>query len=149
MLRGFLFRREPVPADLAAFKKVACLAVPERRRVIANEKVENDRGRVALLRGPLVFCVEGADVAGGKIDDLILPDDAALSSEFRSDLLGGVQVVTGEARRGVERVKLTAIPYYAWANRGKGEMAVWLPRTSAAIGDEEPAEQDKSEADGE
>ena len=62
------------------------------RRVIANDKVENDRGRVALLRGPLVFCVEGADVPGGKVNDLVLPDEAPLASEFRSDLLGGVQV---------------------------------------------------------
>ena len=102
------------------------------RRVTANEKVENDRGRAALLRGPLVFCVEGADVAGGKVDDLILPDDAALASEFRGDMLGGVQVVTGDVQRGGEPVKTTAIPYYAWANRGKGEMAVWLARNAQA-----------------
>jgi DUF1680 family protein len=106
------------------------------RRVIANEKVAADRGRVALLRGPLVFCIEGADVAGGKVRNLVLPDDAPLATEFRSDLLGGVQVMIGEAERtekpdglpATETVPFTAIPYFAWAHRGKGEMAVWLKR---------------------
>jgi len=111
------------------------------RRVIANEKVEADRGRVALMRGPMVFCVEGADVAGGKVNDLVLPDDAPLASEFRSDLLAGVQVITGEARRVGESVNFTAIPYFAWANRAKGEMAVWLARTiDASQGDAEERE---------
>jgi DUF1680 family protein len=107
------------------------------RRVIANEKVAADRGRVALLRGPLVFCVEGVDVEGGTVDDLVLLDGARLTSEFRSDLLGGVEVVQTEAKRiasdSTTTVPLTAIPYYAWANRGKGEMAVWLARTAEAL----------------
>jgi uncharacterized protein len=114
------------------------------RRVVANEKVEADRGRVALMRGPLVFCVEGVDVAGGKANNLVLPDDAPLATEFRSDLLGGVQVITGEAERATakdqtadsEKVRFTAIPYYAWANRAQGEMAVWLARTPAVAGEE-------------
>jgi uncharacterized protein len=114
------------------------------RRVIANEKVANDRGRVALLRGPMVFCIEGADVAGGKVSDLVLPDAAPLATQFRSDLLGGVQVITGEAQRADPKTKqatgepvaFTAIPYFAWANRGKGEMAVWLARTPQAVVEE-------------
>jgi hypothetical protein len=125
------------------------------RRVVANELVEADRGRVAIVRGPIVYCVEWPDVADGKVLSLILPDDASLATEFRNDLLGGVQIVTGEAKRSdrdasrmsagdatasadnhdVEPantvpIQFTAIPYYAWAHRGKGEMAVWLPRTS-------------------
>ncbi len=108
------------------------------RRVVANRQVESDRGRVALMRGPLVFCVEGVDVAGGKVSELVLPDDAPLATEFRGDLLGGVQVITGEAElaaatdQAIASVNehFVAIPYYAWANRAKGEMAVWLARTS-------------------
>ena len=73
------------------------------RRVVANEQVEADRGRVALMRGPLVYCVEGADVAGVKVSDLVLRDDAPLATEFRSDLLGGVQVITGNANRAAAR----------------------------------------------
>ena len=114
------------------------------RRVVANEKVEADRGRVALMRGPLVYCVEGADVAGGKVNNLVLLDDVALATKFRSDLLGGVEVINGEvqavedkdAKAVAKSVEFTAIPYYAWAHRGKGEMAVWLARTPEAIGDE-------------
>ena len=106
------------------------------RRVIANEKVVADRGRVALMRGPMVFCVEGVDVAGGKVSDLVLPDDAPLSSEFRSDLLGGVEVITGKANRGStntgERtVRSPRFPTTSWANRGKGEMAVWLAQSTS------------------
>ena len=108
------------------------------RRVIANEKVEADRGRVSILRGPLVFCVEGVDVIGGKPRDLVLPDAALLSAEFRNDLLGGVEVVKGEGGALADKdqpsvaseIAFTAVPYYAWANRGKGEMAVWLARTA-------------------
>ena len=128
------------------------------RRVVAHENVRADRGRVALVRGPLVYCIEGMDVEGGKVLDLVLPDSARLETEFRDDLLGGVQVVTGGAQRvttssssssttdesgdvrirtiedtSTQAVPFTAIPYYAWAHRGKGEMAVWLPRTLEAL----------------
>jgi uncharacterized protein len=102
--------------------------------------VEADRGRVALMRGPMVFCIEGADVAGGRVNDLVLADSAPLATEFRADLLGGVQVITGEAQhaesKDQEPVAFTAIPYFAWANRGKGEMAVWLARTPGVKGEE-------------
>lgn len=116
------------------------------KRVYAHERVEADRGCVAIQRGPIVYCVEHPDVPGGKVHSLVLPDDAAFESAFRADLLGGVRVVTTEAIAtgpGEEagevaadgRVPITAIPYYAWAHRGKGEMAVWLPRTVGAVGE--------------
>jgi DUF1680 family protein len=121
------------------------------RRVVANKKIEANRGRVALMRGPIVYCIEWPDVAGGQVHNLVLPDDNALSTAFRNDLLGGVQVVTGSAYRirevaeaqkeggrkrlpVMEEVTFTAIPYYAWAHRGPGEMAVWLARTADALG---------------
>jgi uncharacterized protein len=106
------------------------------RRVVANERVEADRGRVALVRGPIVYCIEWPDVPDGDVANLVLPDGAKLSSAFRADLLGGVQVVTGTAdnNRSHKPASFTAIPYYAWAHRGKGEMAVWIARTPAAIG---------------
>ena len=72
-----------------------------------------------------LFCVEGVDLEGGKAGELVLPDDAPLATEFRGDLLGGVQVIAGTAANGKP---FTAIPYPAWAHRGKGEMAVWLRR---------------------
>jgi DUF1680 family protein len=91
------------------------------RRVLCHEQVAANRGRVALERGPLVYCVEGVD--NGRLNDLYLPDDAALTVEHRPDLLGGVMVIRGEGER-----PFLAVPYYAWANRDVGEMAVWLPR---------------------
>ncbi len=97
------------------------------RLVEANEKVQADRGLVALERGPLVYCVEGID-NGGSVTGLTLARDAALTAEFRPDPLGGVTVVN--ATSGSQ--KLTAVPYYAWGNRGNGEMRVWLPLADAA-----------------
>ncbi len=99
------------------------------RRVVANDAVKADAGKVALTRGPLVFCAEWPD-NGGRVLDLALPDAAPLASAFRPELLNGVVVITGEAatRADGKPRPFLAIPYYAWAHRGPGEMAVWLPR---------------------
>jgi DUF1680 family protein len=109
------------------------------RRVRADERVEEDRDRVAIERGPIVFCVEAVD-HGGRVRNLWLPPDAPLRAEHRSDVLGGVTVVTGTARarrraedgRIVdEPAAMTAIPYYAWDHRDAGEMQVWLAARAA------------------
>jgi DUF1680 family protein len=98
------------------------------RRVVADDRVADDRGKVALERGPLVYCAEGADHAGGVLD-LVLPDAAALTTKARPDLFGGITAIEGPATTRDGKPKtLTAIPYYAWSHRGAGEMAVWLPR---------------------
>ena len=106
------------------------------RRVMAKPAVEADQGRVALQRGPLVYAAEWPDNPGGHVRNLLVADDAPLTSEFRADLLGGVQVIKGRstalaynASGAVEQhaQPFTAIPYYAWANRGPGEMVVWIP----------------------
>ncbi len=109
------------------------------RRVIANDQVADDQGKVALERGPLVYCVEWPDVKDGRVVNLLLPDAAPLTAVFRPGLLNGVEVITGQAESlrytdaqhhlGSDEAEVTAIPYYAWANRGRGEMAVWLART--------------------
>jgi DUF1680 family protein len=98
------------------------------RRVLAKEEVEDDRNKVALVRGPIVYCAEGVD-NDSKVFQLVIPDKAELFPEYRQDLLNGLVVIKGEVldRKGKER-KLLAIPYYAWSHRGPGEMAVWLSR---------------------
>jgi DUF1680 family protein len=96
------------------------------RRVRAHPSVENDTGRLAIQRGPIVYAVEAID-NGGSALDVVLPEDAELSTEFRPEMLGGVTVVRGTALRGDEEIDLLAVPYFAWANRGPGEMRVWLP----------------------
>jgi len=105
------------------------------RRVVAHPAVKADEGRVAIERGPLVYAAEFAD-HGGRATNLVLDDRAALEAAWRPDLLNGVTVVTGPAAavrmkheaRVSEPAALTLIPYYGWAHRGKGEMAVWLAR---------------------
>ncbi|MHC4733640.1 MAG: glycoside hydrolase family 127 protein [Planctomycetota bacterium] len=111
------------------------------RRVIAHPNVKADRDRVALQRGPLVFCLEWPD-NDGKVSNLVIPDDAKLKTEYRSDLLNGVVVITGTARLAKRTIDgdivpagekpFTAIPYYAWAHRGRGRMTVWPARKPQA-----------------
>ena len=90
-------------------------------RVYAHDKVLDDQGRVALMRGPIVYCLEAADNPGVDHLSLALPRGSALRAEHRSGLLGGVTVLQGEAKAGGQRpATLTAVPYYAWANREPG-----------------------------
>ncbi|MFC1724175.1 beta-L-arabinofuranosidase domain-containing protein [candidate division KSB1 bacterium] len=113
------------------------------KRITANEKVEADRGKTALQRGPFVFCAEWPDNKDGHVRNIMLPDENELETEFRENLFNGVQVITGRATGVImgdeegsiftEEQEFTAIPYYAWAHRGKGEMAVWLGRDESAV----------------
>ncbi len=96
------------------------------RRVESHSSVESNRGRLALQRGPLVYAAEAVD-NGGHILDLVLPADSELTEKYRDDLLGGVVAVAGTARRGRKEVPFLAVPYFSWANRGPGEMRVWIP----------------------
>lgn len=104
-------------------------------RVYADPHVKADVGRVALQRGPIVYCLEGVD-NDGWVRNLVLPKDSKLAAEFRPDLLNGVTVVKGTAlsiERGKDPrpVQFTAVPYYAWDNRAPGQMVVWLPEDPA------------------
>jgi len=106
---------------------VVSLSLPMAvRRVVADERVVDDRGKVALERGPLVYCAEGIDT------DLVIPDEAPFEIEPRRDLLGGIDVLRATVTSGGGQPRsLLAIPYYAWSHRGAGEMAVWLSRKAS------------------
>lgn len=97
------------------------------RRVHAHEKVEADKDKVALMRGPIVYCLEGADNKDVDLFKISLPRSAELNTEHDAKLLGGVTVIHAP---GLDEKKtpvtLTAIPYFAWANREKGPMTVWI-----------------------
>jgi DUF1680 family protein len=133
------------------------------RRVVASDEVAADRDRVALVRGPIVYCIEGPDIPGGKVLNVVLPDENQLAHSSRPDLLNGVEVVSGTAQytqpddasskpdqdtsssysgmttaNSPPPTHFDAIPYYAWAHRGKSEMTVWIPRSV------EKAEQSES-----
>ncbi len=101
------------------------------KRVLANDKVAADVGRAAVERGPIVYCAEWPD-NDGNVLNLALSDNATLTAEGdgRKDLLGGVTVICGRAEN---KQDLVLIPYYAWANRGQGPMAVWLTREEPAV----------------
>ncbi|MEM2913660.1 MAG: glycoside hydrolase family 127 protein [Candidatus Bathyarchaeia archaeon] len=114
-------------------------------RIISHPHVAENNGKVALKRGPIVYCLEGADNPGFDVWDVVLPDGAPLNAEYAPDMLGGIVTIRGEAlaadsekfgrrlyapkadvKYEMRRVKFTAIPYYAWANREEGPMTVWI-----------------------
>ncbi|MCE1198458.1 MAG: glycoside hydrolase family 127 protein [Marinilabiliales bacterium] len=102
------------------------------REIKANPAVADDRGKIALQRGPVVYCAEWPDNKEINIRELILPAKLHFSSDFHADLLNGVTVIQTalpSAGPDAKPVQLTAIPYYAWANRGQGEMSVWLKQS--------------------
>jgi hypothetical protein len=110
------------------------------RRVKANDLVAADKGRIALQRGPMVYAAEWPDNPGGRVRNLMLPPTAQMETEFRTDMLNGVEIVKSRAvalgydvHGKVSRADqdFVAIPYYAWANRGRGQMIVWIPENEA------------------
>jgi len=79
------------------------------------------------MRGPVVYAFEGIDHPDTDLFAVTLPHDAEFSATHRPDLLHGVTVVTTTGRDAEGKpVPLTAIPYFAWANRGKSPMNIWL-----------------------
>ena len=123
---GFaVIRRQWKPGDVVELE----LPMPVRFNT-SDERVEANRGRVAVTRGPLVLCAEEAD-NGGPVQRLALEEiPAAASMEVgTAEIAGGheaIQVILPGA--GAEHGKMVLIPYYAWNNRGPGSMSVWLPR---------------------
>ncbi|MGA2656082.1 MAG: beta-L-arabinofuranosidase domain-containing protein [Verrucomicrobiota bacterium] len=118
------------------------------QRIKAHPKIEANIGRVALQRGPMVYCLEALD-NGGHVPNLVIPPEAQLSEEHRPDLLGGVTVIKGPALAlnpvewpdalyqpsacmpGVTKVEFTAVPYFANANRQPGQMMVWMAEAAS------------------
>ncbi|MEZ5318697.1 MAG: glycoside hydrolase family 127 protein [Vicinamibacterales bacterium] len=97
------------------------------RHVAPHPSIADAAGKFALQRGPVVYSLEGVD-NGGQVIDLRVPETAAFRPAFQADLLGGVTTLTTtvpDAAAGGTRT-VTAIPYFAWANRGRGEMVVWI-----------------------
>jgi len=115
------------------------------KRIEAHPNVKADAGRVALQRGPIIYCLEAVDNSG-HVKHLALPRDAKLTAEHRSGLLGGVTVIKGSAITASAEdwtntlyrniacsrpVDFVAVPYCTWDNREPGEMVVWIPETIA------------------
>jgi len=122
-------------------KVTLALTMPVER-IYAHPDVHADQGRVALKRGPIVYCVEAVDTSlPPRL--LSLPRDSAITSSFEPALLGGVATLSGTALATrpanealyrtepwpAERVPFKAVPYHIWDHREPGEMVVWLPET--------------------
>jgi hypothetical protein len=136
MRQGYLcIKKLWYPNDL-----VRLVLVMPVERIRANPLLRAAAGRVALQRGPLVFCLEEVD-NGPLLPDVVLPKESCLEAEFDKDLLGGVVVISGEAKRSIffpdeplytseahpfRSFRFKAVPYFAWGNRGSGEMLVWI-----------------------
>lgn len=111
------------------------------RRVQCNDKVDSNRGKYALQRGPIVYCTEGCDFEDPNILDLLLPDTATLVCA-KDTILGGfmkIQSTAYQTRRDnagevaiTNQVPFTAIPYYAWAQRESAPMQVWIAHSKNA-----------------
>ena len=99
------------------------------RRVGSHPSLAENQGRVAIERGPILYCAEEADNARG-MDDYVLPDDAVLQLTHHAELLGGcITLSTEVASKESKSQPTTLIPYHLWGHRGLGQMAVWFKRT--------------------
>jgi DUF1680 family protein len=123
----------------------------EVRLIEAHPAVESSRGCVAIERGPLVYCLEQVDQGDAPLAELAIDATAPAAASWEGDILEGVAVVRARgfrvdmaawqdtlyrplppaARPPRGPIDLTAIPYYAWANRAPGAMRVWIPRATA------------------
>ena len=106
------------------------------RKVIANQAVEVDMGKFALERGPLVYCLEGPDNPGFSVLSVSIDPEKKFFAEHNDGRLGDIYLLHGYGKgiiaeafeeEKIVDVQLHAIPYYLWANRGPGEMIVWIP----------------------
>lgn len=132
--------------------KVAIHFDMEPRTVVANNKVEADRGRVAFERGPIVYCAEWPD-NDFEIQSILLSNNPLLKASHNAEKLNGVTELSTTAqalslsddgRLETRDVELTLIPYYAWNHRGPGNMAVWLPQDVTAVSPTQPSIASKS-----
>ncbi len=141
-----------VPGTYAVLKRrwragdTVTLELPLRPRLMmAHPEVEAAHNQVAVMRGPIVYCLEAADLPEGvPVHEVCIPRDIELTAKFEVELLGGVTVLEGIACRrrnpdwsdrlyaelpnaACERLPIRLIPYYAWLNRGQHDMRIWLP----------------------
>jgi DUF1680 family protein len=116
--------------------KVELMLPMDVQRVVANNNLKDDNGKVALQRGPIMYCAEWKD-NDGRAGNIIIPKGTVFTTEYQPSLLNGVMVLKAGIKSvnidettqtiSTQNKTMTAIPYYSWANRGKGEMTVWFP----------------------
>ena len=118
------------------------------QQIHAHPEVRADAGRIALQRGPIVYCLEQVDNAAN-LDAVTIPADAAFITTWRPELLGGIVTVQiqgyrasreawertlyRDGRRQTHSTQITAVPYCTWDNRTPGEMLVWVCQTPVTL----------------
>ncbi len=105
------------------------------RRIQANAHVQDDLGKLAIERGPIVYCLEGKDQADSTVFNKFIPADTPIQATYDAELLNGVVKLTGtayevNAQGEPSEVPFVAIPYSVWNNRGADQMAVWIPASA-------------------
>lgn len=149
-VNGELARVEPVPGTYATIQRrwkpgdMVTLTLPMDVKLLeGHPRIEEVRNQVAIKRGPVVYCIESPDLPNGTdILDVYFPIDSELTAQYRPDLLGGMTTIRGEVllrsdknegmyrtldKPAWEAVETAFVPYYAWCNRGRSEMTVWMP----------------------
>lgn len=109
----------------------------EVRQIKANDYVEADYGKLAIERGPIMFCLEGQDQPDGKVFNKFIPAGTKMEAAYEAGLLNGVMTLTGMAQEvdlegNVKEVPFKAIPYSTWNNRGTDHMTVWVAASKEA-----------------
>ena len=115
------------------------------RLITGHPKIEETRNQLAVMRGPLLYALEGVDLTEKvSVEEIVLPTDIAFTPVHKPDLLNGVTLLKGTAQYvaqpnwkhtlyrewknpTIQDIEITLIPYYTWANRGTSKMSVWLP----------------------
>ena len=134
--------RSPLPIPSISGDRVELQLTMPVTSVHAHPLVRENLGRSALRRGPLVYCFEDIDNPHGAFQTLSVVNNNAMATTFDSALLGGVVLIRGtgsvlddtewgdslylDTKPDAKQVDVTAIPYYAWCNRGAGKMVVWV-----------------------
>ncbi|HTM23858.1 MAG TPA: beta-L-arabinofuranosidase domain-containing protein [Vicinamibacterales bacterium] len=113
------------------------------KKVAADARVKEDRGRIAVERGPIVYCAEWPDCEDANVLGVLIDPMRDLDVSFDKALCGGAIVLSGEAgnlaRPAAPPRRVRLIPYHLWSNRGAGEMSVWLSTREFTVGDVGPA----------
>ena len=122
--------------------KVTMLLPMETQKIIANKLVKDDNDRFVFQRGPIVYCLEGPDNRDSTVQNITINKMAVSNASYKPNMLNGIEVITAEGESSKRQLNtnallqrqqsVTAIPYYAWANRGASEMTVWIPYKSSA-----------------
>lgn len=115
----------------------------ETATLVADDRVKENRGRVAVQKGPIVYCSEWPEAPEGRALTLLFDSKSELMTSFDSEFLGGATLIEGKVKNIADPSSTLKpsrlIPYHLWANRGAGEMSVWLSSREYSIGDIGPA----------